>query len=290
MVVRLSPSGPELDVFDGVVDPGELLGSPLDATTPAIAQPLEGGQVGRIVRFNGFQGMTLAAGTYNNFEIPDGITQLDIDPVGGDVIITGLKWLGRGNSGAFLVLGKFGTDSQVIFTHNDSGSSVGNRIFCPGQVPYHLRLSSDTALIWPFQTRFQIAERLVPPTGLTPEVSPTGITAVQAGTFEVRLTITAGGGGAADDVTLFDANCPTALRILDAQFMTSTNVGGSTVQLRSASGGGGSPLTTALSTAATGTARNNDVQTRTIALNGSAFLRRSDSGVAGTLILTCART
>ena len=92
------------------------------------------------------------------------------------------------------------------------------------------------------------------------------------------------------DVTIYNGNCPFNCRLLDVTLLVSTAVVGSSAQLRNLSGGGGTPRSSVLSTAATGTQRNNDTQTFTFAAGGNLFLRRSDSGVAGTLILTFIRT
>jgi hypothetical protein len=95
--------------------------------------------------------------------------------------------------------------------------------------------------------------------------------------------------GTPDDVTV-DAPLPLGLRLLDVWLHVTTAVGGSTAQLRSATGGGGIGLTTALSTAATGLVRNTSSLTPTRAAGQSIFLRRSDRGIAGDVCILCART
>jgi hypothetical protein len=108
--------------------------------------------------------------------------------------------------------------------------------------------------------------------------------------FTIFVTATAGTPGSADDVTIYSSNAPFAFRILDVTWLDSTAIALATVQLRDTSGGGGSALSSALTAAVTGTARNNDTQTRTVAANGSVFLRRSDQGVAGDLVILAVRT
>lgn len=108
--------------------------------------------------------------------------------------------------------------------------------------------------------------------------------------FVIRVSYAAAAAGAADDVTVYSASAPFAFRILDVMVLTSTAIGGSTAQLRDTAGGAGAALSTALSTAATGTARNNDVASTTVAANGSVFLRRSDRGVAGEVIIFAVKT
>ena len=107
----------------------------------------------------------------------------------------------------------------------------------------------------------------------------------------IRKAFSAGGGGSPDDVTIYNANAPLGFRILDAFVFVSTAVAASSVTLRTASGGGGSAVSDSFSSAATGSVRlSTTSSTNTIAQDGSLFLRRSDSGVAGEVILLVAPT
>lgn len=97
--------------------------------------------------------------------------------------------------------------------------------------------------------------------------------------------------GTADDITIFNANCPGAIRILRYELWISTAVSASTADLRTAAAGGGSLVfesndsgTTGLKQPLTSTA------TATVANNGSLYLRRSDRAIAGEIILYCVRT
>jgi hypothetical protein len=132
-------------------------------------------------------------------------------------------------------------------------------------------------------TAAKIADASLLPAKTAPAAASIGIT------FDDRRVFTAGVAGTADDVTIYNADAPFAFRIVDVKVLISTAVGGSTVQLRDTSGGGGSALSSALSSAATGTVRNNDTASRLVSANGSVFLRRSDRGVAGEVIFTCRR-
>lgn len=281
--LRISPSGPRVLVSDTIVGPGQVLGNPITATASVPALALDGGVVGAITRYAGNVGFTLAPGTYHDFAIPDGAQGVDVDPnPNGDVFITGFSVAGRGNVGAFFTFGKFNAGGRVILLPNDSGSAVGNRIVTPGNVPYEMPNASDTTYIQAITrdgnpTVFQVADRLVPPTGVTPELS--GF----ASLLEVTVPFAAGGGGAADDVIVM-AVVPFTLRVLDVTLLVSGAVIGSTATLRSSAGGGGGVLSSALSAAATGTVRNNDTVTRTNATG--IFLRRSDSAIAGTVTVT----
>lgn len=105
-----------------------------------------------------------------------------------------------------------------------------------------------------------------------------------------RVSFAAGGGGVADDITIYNANCPGTFRIIDATVTISTGIALSVVTVRDTSGGGGAALSSTLVSAIAGTVRNNDTVTRALALNSSVFLRRSDNGVAGEIILSLVKT
>lgn len=115
------------------------------------------------------------------------------------------------------------------------------------------------------------------------------LTSSIGGVFTIFVAVTAGGGGA-DDVTIYNANAPFAFRVLDVLLLVATAVGGASAQLRDTSGGGGSALSSVLDGAATGTKRNDNTATATVAASGSVFLRRSDSGIGGELVILCVRT
>lgn len=102
----------------------------------------------------------------------------------------------------------------------------------------------------------------------------------------IRKSFSAGGGGSADDVTIYGANAPFGFRVVDSWLYVLTAVGGSTCTLRDATGGAGNALSDAFSSAATGKKENTALTaTRTIAANGTVVLRRSDNGVAGEVFL-----
>jgi NAD(P)H-hydrate repair Nnr-like enzyme with NAD(P)H-hydrate dehydratase domain len=96
----------------------------------------------------------------------------------------------------------------------------------------------------------------------------------------IYKSFAAGGGGAPDDVTIYNANAPFGFRILSVGVIVLTVVALSTVQLRSATGGGGSTLSGALSAAVA--LRVPDLvstTTFTVAANGTLVLRRLDHSV-----------
>ncbi len=107
--------------------------------------------------------------------------------------------------------------------------------------------------------------------------------------FVITQPMTAGAAGTADDVEIYNANAPFALRIIDVWALLNTAIVGSTIQLRSATGGGGSARSSVLSSAATGTVRNNDTATQQVGAAGSLYIRRSDRGVAGRVLILALR-
>lgn len=172
------------------------------------------------------------------------------------------------------------------FKHNFSTPPVGyvpftcpnGRDFTVGPREDLLLVSDDTSwLVFPFGTSR--------PGDLAPLADNIGVP------FEFRVSCPSGGSaGTPDDVVIYNANAPLSFRITDCWFTCAAAVVGSTVQLRTASGGGGTALSSALSTAATGTSRNNDTATRTVAQGGTVVIRRSDRSVAGDMMISAVRT
>lgn len=283
-VARLSPSGPPLDIDDWTpIAEGTILLRPFGLGT---GPPIEGSgvQAGSIVRFSDAGGGAFNGGTYNNFALARGVKLVDIDPNAGQVIITGFAQEG-GNVGGFFSLGKLGNSDSILLRAGDVGSLLDNRITTPGNLDYILQVNGDSVFVFYLNNRWQLAQRLTPAFGLGSELNGLGPV------FTIRNQFVAGTGGAPDDVAIIAASAvPFGFRIEDVTLQVSTAVGGSTCQLRTASGGGGAALSSALSSAATGTVRNNDTTTRTVAANGTVFLRRSDGAVAGTVIAWCVKT
>jgi hypothetical protein len=105
------------------------------------------------------------------------------------------------------------------------------------------------------------------------------------GVFRIHLAFAVGG---AVDTTLITFGAGIGARILDVILRVTTAVGGSTLILRSATGGLGTALSTSFSAAATGYFRNDDTQTRTCAAATPIVMRRSSTGIAGSItILLC---
>lgn len=101
----------------------------------------------------------------------------------------------------------------------------------------------------------------------------------------IRNTFAAGVPGAADDVSIYNADSP-ALRIVDTVVFISTGIALSIVTLRDTAGGGGNALSDDLAAATIGVRRNVLLTaTGTIPAGGTLVLRRSDRGVAGEVIV-----
>ena len=107
----------------------------------------------------------------------------------------------------------------------------------------------------------------------------------------IRFAITAGGGGSADDVTLYALNALPykKMRIVDAWAVVSAGAsGGRTIQVRTATGGLGT-LCAEVGAAANGRQAQTATVTSTSAITNGAsvglFARRSDSAIAGELFV-----
>lgn len=113
---------------------------------------------------------------------------------------------------------------------------------------------------------------------------------VAAEALVIHKTFAAGAGGSADDVVIYTANSPFAMQILESTMVTTTAVSGSSVTIRTALAAGGTDLSGALASAATGRTSSVKTSTSTLAKGSSLVLRRSDSGIAGEIIIRALRT
>jgi hypothetical protein len=141
---------------------------------------------------------------------------------------------------------------------------------------------------------FESASGLAIPSGTIQagDVAVVAPTDAAAATFEIRKSFAVGAGGAPDDVTVYAANSlPYKVRVLDAYALVSTAVGASTLQARDQAAGAGQ-LAAQMSAAATGRSAMT-LPTASVVLTPGAliglFIRRSDSGIAGEVVLTCRR-
>lgn len=243
-----------------------------------------GAQVGELLRLSTTQLVNSALPL--NVTLNANTTYLIIDSSGTGEVQT----ISGATPGRVLIVANtnFGTKT---FIH---GGGTGQFI-CTGLVNLQLGVRDALILVGdatlPAWQVFAIARR-IDPAALVPVASNLAVP------FNVYVSCPSGGAaGTADDVTVWNATAPFALRILDATLRVSTAVGGSSAALRTASGGGGSVVlpdpgaaTQTFSTATTGPHDDVATATATVASGGSLFLRRSDRSVVGELILTCIRT
>lgn len=260
---------------------GAGTGVPVDGT---------GAQVGEILRWAAVVDTT-TSGVQTAYPIPATCGYIRFSPFSGAIDFQGIA---APTSPGQRVLGRLGRSApanSVIFRHENAGAT-GQMLNCPGNRDVILQ-PGDAFWLQDAEGRWNV--------GVTSNVDPQKIAPVAstiAVPFQVYVSCPSGGAaGTADDVTVWNANAPFAMRILDATLRVSTAVGGSTAALRTASGGGGSVVlpdpgaaTQTFSTATTGPHDDVAVATATVAANGSLFLRRSDRSAVGELILTCIRT
>ena len=183
--------------------------------------------------------------------------------------------------GRLLFLEHSGTGALVI-THDPS---TANAVACPGDTDLFINGRGGVTLVGRLgaAANWKVFDHQIDPGNLLPITTSRGVLWIN------RTTFAAGAAGTADDVTIYNASAPFAFRIVDAYVLISTAIALSTVQLRDTSGGGGAALSSALTSATAGTIRNNDTATPTVASGGSVFLRRSDRGVAGEVIVVAVR-
>lgn len=109
--------------------------------------------------------------------------------------------------------------------------------------------------------------------------------------FAISVLLTAGTPGTADDVTVFAASAPFAFQILDCWGKVGTGISTKTATLRSAAAGGGSALSSALDFGTSSvTSRDNSGAAPSVSKGGSLYVRRSDRGVAGTVVILIQKT
>lgn len=102
----------------------------------------------------------------------------------------------------------------------------------------------------------------------------------------IKVAYTAGTTGAADDITIF-AGLPYAVEILDAVLFVTTAASGETITLRTATGGTGTALSSAMSVASAVKVRDAGTSAGlpSVAKGGNIYGRRSDRATAGTAVV-----
>lgn len=323
--VRVSPTGrfvllSNADLVGGPI--GTVKGTALAGGVVGVLQDLSGLQQGEAVRFGGIAGQGFAGPTTLNDYVPPGpgtvdtLYTIEIDPGGGNTTLTGLIAPTLAVDGKRIRIRKLGNSDQVLITNEDLLSSAFNRfVLFAGRTLVLANALSNAIFVYQSGLARWVLESYNPgvvttvadgyaplsaggtanflradltwqpptpvaPAQLAPFVAPQGVP------FNLYVPFVAGG---SVDVTVQN---PTQfnLRLLDSWMFVSTPVAVSSATLRTATGGGGTPLSSALAATLAGVSRNNDTATRTVAAGGGIFLNRSSNGIAGEICVSVVRT
>lgn len=317
--VRQSPSGPVIDIDIEDLEPIEaftVIGNPTSLVAKPVAsrvvnEQVVGGALGSVkgVPADGVAGVLqdlfalqlaplirffnqgdVTSGSIPSYPVPNNITMVTFNGVTN--VLDGVA-VPAGGIGQLLIVQHIGAGTTTI-PHESASAGLPTERFRLGNYGANRQvlilggtaspaqtaafLHDGTRWVWITQA---LGVASIPVTALQPTVNNCAVG------FQIFVQFAAGGGGAADDVILVNANLPVGFRILDVLLDVATAVVGSSCQLRTATGGGGGTVSAVLSSAATGGQRNSVIATNTIAALGTLVLRRSDSGVAGSIIVSC---
>lgn len=114
---------------------GQVLGLAIDAAAGGPALPLSGAKVGELTRFEGFEILSLTAGTYDNVVVNAKTSTLFINAT-GDVTITSFVH-GSSNVGADFTVVLNSASGRLLFPHYAIAGT--NRIFTPSQGTFIVR-------------------------------------------------------------------------------------------------------------------------------------------------------
>lgn len=121
------------------------------------------------------------------------------------------------------------------------------------------------------------------------DMAPVVAGALLSPVVTLRKAFAAGGGGSPDDVTVYSVNTlPFKMRVVDAVLYVATPVGGSVVDVNTRPSGAGDNLAS-MSSAVAGRSPTT-LGATVVAIPGALdgmFIRRSDNGVAGEIVITC---
>lgn len=123
----------------------------------------------------------------------------------------------------------------------------------------------------------------VSPGTLTPTQAAPVADATPALALVLRKAFTAGAGG--DDDTVLLTSAPYAFRILDVKYLIDDHDANGSIELRTATGGGGTQLSASTSITATGTARPNDSASGAVSAGGSVYMRRTGNQNGGEVVV-----
>lgn len=207
---------------------------------------------------------------------------LSLDSVGdmtlqsdADLILTGDEVRVRSNgTGGFLTF-----DGATAST---PGLAAGEGMYWvedPGAAATIPRFTDDANVDWKLLAFGQPGDSALPSVGFT------------STPFVVYRDVAASGSAVARDTALFNGNVPFALSVIQCGVRVNPGVGGSTMTFRDTVGGGGNALSSALSTATTGTVQISANYTGVVqvAAGGSITCRWSDGTTGGRVWALCVR-
>lgn len=141
---------------------------------------------------------------------------------------------------------------------------------------------------------FETASGLAIPPGTVEagDAAAVAATAAAAAPLEIRKAFTALGAGVPDDVVIYAVNTlPYKIRVLDAYALVSTAIAATTLDVRDQAAGAGQ-LAATMSSATAGRAAMTGPNASVVLTPGATiglFIRRSDRGVAGEVVITARR-
>lgn len=264
-----------------------IKGRPDSAGTGA-PQDLTGTQVGAIVRFGNQLGDSTTTGSVPTYTLAAGTNMVTFNNV--SPIIHGMTV--PTEIGQLVIIQHIGSGFTTILHESGTAGQSSERFRLGMVTNTGIVISQNQSAVFTYDNRWTMLS--APSSGL----NVPRLLGFQAAPFSLYVPCASGGAaGTADDVTVWNAAAPFAMRITDATFRVSTAAVASTVALRTAAAGAGSVVlpdaaaaTQTFSSGTVGVFRDAASATATVALNGSLFIRRSDRSVVGELQLVGFRT
>lgn len=259
------------------IAPNRMMGNAVDSTGAMYPQPLTPNQAGENIQFGTIVSTASVSGTVD-LAINANTTYLQIN-ANGNVIIRSITGKTEGSP---LIIECLAQVAGVTFTFQNNGA---------GATLLPIALPSNTDIIRPDRSLFLgIRRGSFWRVSTVPDLMPVLTTIGQMGVLPVVGSI--GVVGTPDDITVFNANCPYPIEVINTFGRVTSNLAGVTWVGRTASGGGGTIITDTMSWAALGIAPVSVAlaSITTIAAGGSLFIRRSDRATAGKLYLQVMRT
>jgi hypothetical protein len=224
-----------------------------------------------------------------------GASQVNIATATGDVTIAAGGNLEASGDNVSLDA----TASNGIVSVTSQAGAGGGAIQLTEQAASGATVNAGRGMVW-VQNQTPSAPMFTDDTNVDREIATIGapMTRGSSASFSTPFIIgfnkTSGTGAAGDDV-VFNANAPFAFRIIACGVVVSTGVAASTVQWRSASGGGGNTFSLTMSTATTGLHTSAGIGSSTsidlvVPAGGTLSARWTDLDVRAYVWALCVRT